>query len=55
MKITGIGVDAALAGVTAEDPALADTLGRVLPILPEVKLRQRIEREMQADTYRTSP
>lgn len=32
VKITGLGVDAALAGVTADDPALADTqsLGRLL-------------------------
>src|SRR6516164_2338198 len=27
VKIVGLGVDAALAGVTADDPALADTLG----------------------------
>jgi hypothetical protein len=27
VKITGLGIDAALAGVTAEDPALADTRG----------------------------
>jgi hypothetical protein len=32
VKVTGIGVDAALSGTTAEDPALADThsLGRIL-------------------------
>ena len=32
MKIVGLGIDAALAGVTADDPALADTqsLGRLL-------------------------
>jgi hypothetical protein len=32
VKITGVGIDAALAGITADDPALADTqgLGRLL-------------------------
>ena len=32
MKVTGLGIDAALAGVDADDPALADTqgLGRLL-------------------------